>query len=145
MFIFSVYFIFPVVKAYQLFLLEINVLNNLILNMGMFTYDVIKIPSKILPLSYPFVDMCLQNWRLLFADIVFTRDTFHSNLRKTDRFFHQHQVHYNGTKKGQRSLYDFMGCNALEGFCNPELLRTLLFKVMPHCSGHEHYNQAKRR
>ena len=71
--------------------------------MGMFTY-VIKISSKILPLSYPFVDICLQNWRLLFADIVCTSDTFDSNLRKTYRFFHQHQVHYNGTKKAQKSL-----------------------------------------
>ena len=96
-----VYFIFPVFKAHQLFLLEINVLYNLHLNMGMFTYHVIKISSKILPLSYLFVDVCLQNWRPLFADIVFTHDTFHSDLRKTDRFFHQHQVHYNRTKKGQ--------------------------------------------
>ena len=67
----------------------------------------LKFPGKILPLSNPFVDICLQNWRLCFADIVFTRDTFHSNLRKTDTFFHQHHVHYNGTKKGQRPLYDF--------------------------------------
>ena len=87
-FMFSVYFIFPVFKAYQLFLLEINVLYNLILNMEMFTYHVIKISSKILPLSYPFVDICPQNRRSLFADIVFNRDTFHSSLRKTDRFFH---------------------------------------------------------
>ena len=69
--------------------------------MGMFTCHVIKISSKILPLSNPFVDICLQNWRPLFADIVFSRYTFHFNLRKTDRFFHQHQVHYNGTKKDQ--------------------------------------------
>ena len=97
---FSVYFIFPVFKAYQLFLLEINILYNLVLNMVMFTYQVIKISSKILPLSYPFfVDICL------FAAIVFTGDTFHSNLRKTDRFFHQYQVHYDATKKGQRDLY----------------------------------------
>ena len=102
---FSVYFIFPVFKAYQLFLLEINVYYNLILNMVMFTYHVIKISSKILPLSYPFVDICLQNQRPLFADIVFTGDTFHPNLRKTERFFHQYQVHYNATKKGQRDLY----------------------------------------
>ena len=79
-----------------------NVLYNLILNMGMFTYHIIKIYSKILPLSYPQVDICLQNWRPLFVDIVFTRDACHSNLRK--RFFHQHQVYYNGTKKGQRPL-----------------------------------------
>ena len=65
----------------------------------MFTYHAIKISSKILLLSYPFVGF----W-LLFADILFTRDNFHSNLRKTDRFSHQHQVHYNGTKKGQRLL-----------------------------------------
>ena len=49
---FSLYFIFPVFKAYQLFLLEINVLYNLILNMGMFMYHASKISSKILPLSY---------------------------------------------------------------------------------------------
>ena len=103
-FMFSVYFIFPVFKAYQLLLFEINVLYNLILNKEMFTYHVIKISSKILPHSYLFVDICLQNWRPLFADIVFTRGTFHSNLRKTERFFHQHQVHYNGTRKGQRPL-----------------------------------------
>ena len=103
-FMFSVCFIFPVFKTYQLFLLEINALYNLILNMAMFTYQLIKISSKILPLSYTFVELCLQNWRPLFADIVFTRDTFHSNLRKTDRLFHQHHVHYNGTKKGQRPL-----------------------------------------
>ena len=51
-------------------------MNNLIL---------IKISSKIISLSYPFVDIYLQIWRSLF-----TRETFHSNLRKTDRFFHQH-------------------------------------------------------
>ena len=72
--------------------------------MGMFAYHVIKTSSKILPLCYPFVDICCQNWRPLFTDIVFTRDTFYSNLRKTDRFFHKDQVHYNGTKKAQRSL-----------------------------------------
>ena len=92
--------------------------------MGMFTYHVIKTSSKILPLSYPFVDICCRNWRPLFADIVFTRDTFHSNLRKIDRFFHKHQVHYNGTKKAQRPLQNFTGYNALDGFCNPELLHT---------------------
>ena len=142
---FSVYFIFPVFKAYQLFLLETKVLHNLILNMGMFTHHVIKISSKIFFLSYPFLVICLQNWRFLFADIVFTRNTFHSNLRKTDRFFHQHKVHYNGTKKSQKPLKDFTGYNALEGFCYPKLLHTWLSKVMPHCSGQEHYNQAKRR
>ena len=62
-------------KANQLFSLEINVLYNLMLNIGMLTY-VIKISSKILPFSYPFVDMRL----------VFTGDTFHFNLRKTDVF-----------------------------------------------------------
>ena len=50
-FMFSVYFIFPVFKANQLFLLEFNVLYNLILNMEMFTYHAIKISSKILLLS----------------------------------------------------------------------------------------------
>ena len=54
------------------------------LNMGMFTY-VIKSSSKILPLSYPFVDICLQDWSPL-CDVVFNHDTFHSNLRKTDVF-----------------------------------------------------------
>ena len=73
-------------------------------NIGMFTCHTMKISSKILPLSYPFVDLYLQNWRPLFADIVFTHDTFHSDLRKTDGFFHQHQVHHNGTKKCQRPL-----------------------------------------
>ena len=53
--------------------------------MGMFTY-VIKISSKILPLSCPFVDICLPDWSSLCADVVFIRDTFHSNLRKTDAF-----------------------------------------------------------
>ena len=52
------------------------------LNMGMFTY-VIKSSSKILPLSCPFVDICLQDWSPLCIDVVFTSDTFHSNLRKT--------------------------------------------------------------
>ena len=56
---FSVYFIIPVLKAYQIFLLEINVVYNSILNMEMFSYYVIKISSKILPLPYLFVDMCL--------------------------------------------------------------------------------------
>ena len=143
-FMFSVYFFFPVFKAYQLFLLEINVLYNLILNIGMFIYHASKISRKILPLSYSFVDICLQNWRPIFAEIVFSRDTFHSNLRKTDRFFHQHQVHYNGTKKGQRPLYDFTRYNALKDFCNSKLLHIRLFKVMPHWSGDEYYNQAKR-
>ena len=45
-------------KANQLFSLEINVLYDLMLNIGMLTY-VIKISSKILPLSYPFVDICV--------------------------------------------------------------------------------------
>ena len=53
--------------------------------MEMFTY-VIKISSKILPLSYPFVDISLQDWSPLCAGVVFSRDTFHSNLRKTDGF-----------------------------------------------------------
>ena len=51
---FSVYFIFLVFKAYQLFLLEINALYHLILNMGMFTYQVINISIKILHFFYPF-------------------------------------------------------------------------------------------
>ena len=51
------------------------------LNMAMFTFA-IKISSKILPLL-PFVVICLQDWSPLCADIVFTRDSFHSNLRKT--------------------------------------------------------------
>ena len=72
-------------KANQLFFLEINVLYNLMLNMETFTY-VIKVSSKILPLSYPLVDVCLQDWSSLCADVVFSRDTFNSNLRKTDAF-----------------------------------------------------------
>ena len=52
------------------------------LNMEMFTY-VIKISSKILPHSYPFVDISLLDWSPLCAGVVFTRNTFHSNLRKT--------------------------------------------------------------
>ena len=55
------------------------------LNIGMFTY-VIKISSKILPLSCPFLDVCLQDWSSLCSDVVFSRDTFHSNVRKTDVF-----------------------------------------------------------
>ena len=55
------------------------------LNMGMSTY-VIKSSSKILPLSFLFVDIYLQDWSPLCADVVFTSDTFHSNLRKTDVF-----------------------------------------------------------
>ena len=55
------------------------------LNMGMFTY-VIKSSNKILPLSCPFVDIYLQDWSPLCADVVFTSDTFPSNLRKTDVF-----------------------------------------------------------
>ena len=51
----------------------------------MFTY-LIKIYSKIHPLSYLFVDICLQDWSPLCADVVFTHDTFHSNLKKTDIF-----------------------------------------------------------
>ena len=86
---FSVNFIFPVSKANQLFLLEISVLYNLFLNMGMFTCHVIKIASKILPLSYSFVDICLQIWRPPFAEIVFTRDTFYSNLKKLIGFSSQ--------------------------------------------------------
>ena len=53
--------------------------------MGMLTY-VIKISSKILPFSYPFVDICLQDWSPFCADVVFTRDNFHSNLRQADIF-----------------------------------------------------------
>ena len=53
--------------------------------MGMFTY-LIKIYSKIHPLSYLFVDICLQDWSPLCADVVFTSDTVHSNLIKTDVF-----------------------------------------------------------
>ena len=51
------------------------------LNMAMFTFA-IKISSKILPLL-PFVVICLQDWSPLRADVVFTRGSFHSNLRKT--------------------------------------------------------------
>ena len=55
-------------KANQIFSLEINALYGLMLNMGMFTY-VIKIFSKILPLSCPFVDICLQDWSPVCADV----------------------------------------------------------------------------
>ena len=51
------------------------------LNMAMFTFA-IKISSKILPLL-PFVVIRLQDWSPLCADVIFTRDSFHSNLRKT--------------------------------------------------------------
>ena len=53
--------------------------------MGMLTY-VIKIFRKILPFSYPFVEIRLQDWSLFFAYVVFTHDTFHSNLRQADIF-----------------------------------------------------------
>ena len=55
------------------------------LNMEMFIYA-IKISSNILPLSYPFVDIPIQEWIPLCADVVFTCDKFHSNLRRTDVF-----------------------------------------------------------
>ena len=45
----------------------------------------LKFPVKFSP-YYPFVDISLQDWSLLCADVVFNRDTFHSNLRKTDVF-----------------------------------------------------------
>ena len=41
--------------------------------------------------------------------------------------------------------YKTYGYNALEGFCNPELLHIWLFKVIPHCSGNKHYSHDKRR
>ena len=82
-------------KANQLFPLEINVLYSLMFDMGMFTY-VIKIASKIPPFCSTFVDIIplrmltpmlpLQDWSPLFADVVFTRNTFHLNLRNTDVF-----------------------------------------------------------
>ena len=46
----------------------------------------LKFPVKLSPLPYPFVDICLQDWSPLCPDVVFTRDIFHSNLRKTDVF-----------------------------------------------------------
>ena len=46
----------------------------------------LKFPVKLSLLPYPFVDICLQDWSPLCPDVVFTRDTFHSNLRKTDVF-----------------------------------------------------------
>ena len=96
-------------KANQLFSLEINAPYNLMLNMGMFTYA-IKISSKIPPLFYLFVDICLQDWSPLFADIAFTRDTFHSNLRKTDVFpLTPGALKWN--KKSQRPLQDVTGYN----------------------------------
>ena len=55
------------------------------LTMEMFTY-VIQISSKILPFSYSFVDISLEDWSPLCADVVFSRDNFHFSLRKTDVF-----------------------------------------------------------
>ena len=91
--------------------------------MGMFTY-VIKISSKILPLSYPFVDICLQDWSSVFAEIAFTHDTFHSNLRKTDVF----PLTSRCTKIEQRKAkYFYKTLRAItRGFL---LLPTWLFKV----------------
>ena len=43
----------------------------------------LKFSSKILPHSYLFVDISLLDWSPLCSGVVFTRDTFHSNLRKT--------------------------------------------------------------
>ena len=77
--------VFPVFKANQLFSIENIVLYNLMLNMKLFTY-VIKISSKILRFPYPFVDISLQDWSPLSVDVAFSRDTFHSNLRKTGGF-----------------------------------------------------------
>ena len=45
----------------------------------------LKIPVKFSP-SCPFVDISLQGWSILCADVVFTRDTFLNNLRKTNAF-----------------------------------------------------------
>ena len=43
----------------------------------------LKVPVKFFPsLSL----LRLQDWSPLCADVVFTSDTFHSNLRKTDVF-----------------------------------------------------------
>ena len=50
------------------------------------------------------MDISLQDWSPLCADVVFSRDTFYCNLRKTDVFPPTPQVHQNGTKKVQRPL-----------------------------------------
>ena len=91
------------------------------LNMGMFTY-VIKISSKILPLSYPFVDISLQDWSPLCADVVFSRGTFHSNLRKTDVFPLTPGAPKWNKEKRNTSITRYR--LQQEGFYNPELLHT---------------------
>ena len=48
----------------------LKLLYYLMLNMEMFTY-VIKVSSKILPLSYPFVNISFQDWSPLCADVIF--------------------------------------------------------------------------
>ena len=127
-------------KGNQLFFLEINVLYNLMLNMKMFTY-VIKVSSKILPFSYPFVEVCLQDWSPLCADVVFSRDTFQSNLRKTDVFpLTPVQPKW---KKGQRLLLDVTGYNK-RVFITQNYFTHDYLRYLPHCSGHENYNHAKR-
>ena len=45
----------------------------------------LKFPVKFSP-SYPLADICFQDWSPLCAEVVFTRGTFHSKLRKTDVF-----------------------------------------------------------
>ena len=87
----------------------------------MFTY-VIKISSNILPLSCTFVGICLQDWSPLCADVVFTCDTFHSNLRKTDVFpLKTGAPKWN--KERQKTAIRSYGLQK-EGFYNLELLHT---------------------
>ena len=43
----------------------------------------LKVPVKFFP---SLALLCLQDWNPICADVVFTSDTFHSNLRKTDVF-----------------------------------------------------------
>ena len=108
-------------KANELFSLEINVLYNLMLNMGMFRH-IIKISSKILPLSCSFVGICLQDRSSLCTDVVFTRDTFHSNLRKTDVFPLTPGAPKWNKEKRNTSITSYR--LQQEGFYNPELLHT---------------------
>ena len=90
--------------------------------------------------------MSLQDWSPLSTDVVFSRDTFHCNLRKTDVFpLTPGASKWNKEKPetAKKKTKDVTGYNK-KGFYNPELLHTWLFKVCAHCSGQEHYNHAKR-
>ena len=81
----------------------------------------LKFPVKSSP-SCPFVDISLQGWSPLCADVVFTRDTFHNNLRKTDAF----PLTPGAPKWYKERPKATIRRNGLwqEGFYNPELLHT---------------------